>query len=121
MSRLPLLAAVCAVPLTFLPAAPASAAVIDIETRECGVGVVTAKVERDGAQREIDVEVYASPRQRWSVIVSDARGAELVRMARTTNREGEFDAWRYLPTRPDGVSVAVRGPSGSRCTIELRS
>ena len=121
MSRLPLLAAVCAVPLALLPVAPASAAVIDIQTRECGVGVVTAKLERDGGQREIDVEVYASPRQRWSFIVRDTQGSELVRMARTTNREGEFDTWRYLPTRPDAVSVAVRGPSGSRCTIELRS
>lgn len=103
-----------------VPSVQASAAVLAIESARCGSAVVTAKLERDGRQREFDVEVYAGPRERWTVTVREPGGAVLQRISRTTNREGEFDAWRYLPTRPDAVDVVAQGPGG-RCTIELRA
>lgn len=106
--------------LVGLPSGVASAAVLAVESARCGSALVTAKLERDGRQREFDVEVYAGPRERWTVTVREPGGAVLQRISRTTNREGEFDAWRYLPTKPDAVDVSVQGPGG-RCTIDLRA
>lgn len=113
-------AAIVAAGLSSMPSASASGAVLAIESARCGDALVTAKLERDGRQREFDVEVYAGPRERWTVTVREPGGAVLQRIARTTDREGEFDAWRYLPTRPDAVDVVAQGPGG-RCTIELRA
>ena len=49
----------------------------------------------------------------------DAGGAVLTRLSGTTGRDGEWDTWRYLPTRPDSVRVTARGPEGQSCTMRL--
>lgn len=106
--------------LGLLASAPAQAAVLDVETVRCGTALVTAKLEADGRRYEVDVEVYSGPRERWTITTRTASGAVLNRFARTTNREGEFDAWRYLPSRPGMIDVVAQGPAG-RCTIPLQA
>lgn len=114
------LAAVTTAAIAVAAAAPASAAVLASESSRCGSALVTATLERAGQQHEIDVEVYAGPRERWTLTVRDLQGRELERIVRTTNREGEFDAWRYLASRPHAVDVMAQGP-GIRCSLELRA
>lgn len=105
---------------TVVAAAPAQAAVTDLDQARCGNALVTAKVERTPREFEVDVEVYAGPRERWVVTVKNGQGRTLERITRTTNREGEFDAWRYLPLAIDQVRVVARGPAGQLCTLDLR-
>lgn len=121
MHRTPLIAAtalsLAVVPLTM--AAPAAAATVDREQRMCGPAFVSAELERDGRQREIDVEVESGAGERWTFVVRDAAGSVLTRLSGTTGRDGEWDTWRYLPTRPDAVRVTARGPEGQSCTMRL--
>jgi hypothetical protein len=121
MNRTPLIAAttlaLAVVPLTMT--APAAAATIDREQRMCGPAFVSAEFERDGQQREVDVEVESGPGERWTFVVRDARGTVLTRLSGTTGRDGEWDTWRYLPTRPDSVRVTARGPEGQSCVMRL--
>lgn len=100
-------------------AAPASAATVDRAQRMCGAAIVSAELERDGRQREVDVEVESAPGERWTFVVRDGGGNVLARLAGTTNRDGDWDAWRYLPTRPDAVRVTARGPEGQNCPMRL--
>lgn len=121
MNRCTLIAATTlGVVATALPvAAPASAATIDREQRMCGTALVNAELERDGRQREIDVEVESAPAERWTFVVRSASGRELVRLSGTTDRDGDWDDWRYLPTRPDAVRVVAIGPDGQSCAMRL--
>jgi hypothetical protein len=100
-------------------AAPASAATVDRAQRMCGPALVSAELERDGRQREIDVEVESGPGERWTFVVRDTAGQVLARLSGTTNRDGDWDTWRYLPTRPDTVRVTARGPEGQACPMRL--
>lgn len=121
MRRTPLIAAT-ALALVVVPlpvAAPAFAATIDREQRMCGSAFVSAELERDGRQREIDVEVESGSGERWTFVVRDTGGTVLTRLSGTTGRDGEWDTWRYLPTRPDAVRVTARGPEGQSCTMRL--
>lgn len=121
MPRIPLIAttalvlAAASVPI----AAPATAATIDRAVRMCGTASVGAELERDGRQREVDVEVESAPGERWTFVVRDAGGQVLARLAGTTNRDGDWDTWRYLPTRPDTVRVTAQGPTGEVCRMRL--
>lgn len=99
----------------------AQASVLDREQKRCGSALVTAKLERDSRENEVDVEVYSDRRgERWRIMIRDADGDVLRTVTRTTNREGEFDFWRYIPASIDKVSVDVRGPSGQRCSLQLQ-
>lgn len=100
-------------------APPASAATVDREQRMCGAALVSAELERDGRQREVDVEVESAPGERWTFVVRDRGGAVLARLAGTTNRDGDWDTWRYLPTRPDAVRITATGPAGTACSLRL--
>lgn len=121
MNRFALIAATTlGVVATALPAAgPASAATIDRAQRMCGEALVSAELERDGRQREIDVEVESSPGERWAFVVRNASGRELTRLTGTTNRDGDWDEWRYLPNSPDVVRVVALGPDGRSCAMRL--
>lgn len=120
MFRTIAVAAALSVGLVALPSAPASAAVLARDSTRCGEALVTAKLEQDGREREIDVEVYAGPRERWTITVREPAGTVLQRIVRTTNREGEFDTWRSLPTRPDAVDVIAQS-RGTTCSLQLRA
>lgn len=106
--------------LGLLGSAPAQATVLAVDSVRCGSALVTAKLEADGRQYEVDVEVYSGPRERWTITTRTPSGAVLNRIVRTTNREGEFDAWRYLRSRPSVIDVLAQGPAG-RCTIRLEA
>lgn len=102
-------------------ATPAHASVLDREQKRCGSATVTVKLERDGNRNEVDVEVYSNRGgERWRMTVKDADGDVLRTMSRTTDSDGEFDIWRAIPGSITNVSVEVRGPSGQRCTLQLR-
>jgi len=100
----------------------ASATELDREQKRCGSALVTAKMERDSREHEVDVEIYSDRRgERWRIVIEDADGDVLHRIKRKTNREGEFDVWRSISGSIDEVSVKVRGPNGQRCTLGLQA
>ena len=112
--------AACAMLFTLVGAPPASARVLDRVQEMCGQATVTAKLEDDGRDREVDVEVYSSARgEKWRLVVRDANGNVLHRINRTTNRDAEFDVWRYVPLNANQIDVKVSGPSGQACTVRL--
>jgi len=100
----------------------AQATVLDREQQRCGNALVTAKLERDSREHEIDVEVYSDRRgERWRIIVQDADGEVLHRINRKTNREGEFDTWRSIPRSEERVKLRIQGPDKQRCVLTLRA
>lgn len=102
-------------------ATAAQASVLDREQKRCGSAMVTAKLERDSREHEVDVEVYSQRGgERWRIVIKDADGDILRTVNRKTNREGEFDVWRSIPGTINDVSVDLRGPNGQRCTLELQ-
>ncbi len=120
ITRTTVLTAMLAAGLGLLASAPAQADVLAVDRTRCGSALVTAKLEASGRQYEVDVEVYSGPRERWTITTRTPSGAVLNRIVRTTNREGEFDAWRYLQGRPNVVDVVAQGPAG-RCIIRLQA
>lgn len=98
----------------------AQASVLDREQMRCGSATVTAKLERDSREHEVDVEVYSQRGgERWRILIKDADGDVLRTINRKTNREGEFWAWRSIPGTIKDVTVDVRGPNGQACTLQL--
>jgi hypothetical protein len=98
------------------------ASVLDREQKRCGSALVTAKLERDSREHEVDIEVYSDRGgERWRMVIKDADGDVLRTINRKTNREGEFDVWRSIPGTINDVSVDVRGPNGQRCTLQLQA
>lgn len=103
-------------------ATTAQASVLDTEQKRCGNATVTAKLERDSREHEVDIEVYSQRGgESWRMVIKDANGDVLRTVNRKTNREGEFDVWRSIPGTIDNVSVDVRGPNGQRCTLQLQA
>ena len=102
-------------------ASAAQASVLDREQKRCGSALVTAKLESDSQEKEVDVEVYSDRAgERWRVVIKDVDGGVLRTVTRTTNRDGEFDFWRSIPGAINDVTVDVRGPSGQRCSVQLQ-
>lgn len=100
----------------------AQASVLDREQKRCGSATVTAKLERDSREHEVDVEVYSQRGgERWRILIKDADGDVLRTINRKTNREGEFWVWRSIPGTIKDVTLDVRGPSGQACTLQLRA
>lgn len=103
-------------------ATAAQASVLDREQKRCGSALVTATLERDSREHEVDVEVYSQRAgERWRIVIKDADGEVLRTVNRKTNREGEFDVWRSIPGSINDVSVDVRGPNGQLCTLQLQA
>lgn len=103
-------------------AGSAQASVLDRQQKNCGSALVTADLERDSDEYEVDVEIYSKSRgERWSLVIKDSKGEVLHRVSRKTNREGEFDVWRSIPGTINDVSVDVRGPNGQACSLKLQA
>ena len=86
---------------------------------ECSRGsLLTLELTREGRQLEADVEIYAGPRERWTVTLSQ-NGRVVHTVAKTTNREGEFDFWRYVPARNSAVEVRATSSTGETCRARL--
>jgi hypothetical protein len=99
-------------------AAPASAR--QITTSECSRGgQITLELTREGRQLEADIEIYAGSRERWTVTISQ-KGRVVNTTMKTTNREGEFDFWRYMPSRSGAVEVRATSSTGETCRARLR-
>ena len=110
----------CAILIAVASAPPASARELDRVQKMCGEATVTAKLEQDGRDREVDVEVYSSSRgEKWRLVVRAANGDTLHRINSTTNRDDEFSVWRYVPANAQQINVRVSGPSGQACSIAL--
>ena len=87
---------------------------------ECSRGsMLTLELTREGRQLEADIEIYAGPRERWTVTIAQ-NGRVVLTVAKTTNREGEFDFWRYLPARNSAVDVRATSSTGETCSARLR-
>lgn len=100
-------------------AAPASAR--QGVVAECSRGgLLTLELEREGRQLEADIEINAGPRERWTVTISQ-NGRVAHTVTKTTNREGEFDFWRYLPGRSGTVDVRATSSGGETCSARLRA
>lgn len=100
----------------------AQASVVDREQMRCGSALVTAKLERDSREHEVDIEVFSDRGgERWRMVIKDADRYVLRTINRKTNREGEFDVWRSIPGTIKDVVVDVRGPNGQRCTLQLQA
>lgn len=83
-------------------------------------GMLTLELTREGRQLEADIEIYAGPRERWTVTIShNGRVAHTV--TKTTNREGEFDFWRYVPGRSGTVEARATSATGETCKARLRA
>jgi len=114
-------AAIALAPITVAHAG-APTRLLDRAFAECTAGaMISAELERDGRQLEVDVELYGAPRENWSFTVAH-RGGGTLTVTRTLNREGETDFWRYLPDRPgtDTVTVTARSTAGQRCSVRVR-
>jgi hypothetical protein len=99
-------------------AAPASAK--SGVVAECSRGsVLMLELAREGRQLEADIEIYAGPRERWTVKISQ-NGRVAYTVTKTTNREGEFDFWRYMPSRSGAVEVRATSSTGETCSARLR-
>ena len=99
-------------------AAPAVAR--QITTSDCSRGgLLTLELTREGRQLEADIEIYAGPRERWTVTFAQ-NGRVVHTVAKTTNRDGEFDFWRYMPARTSAVEVRATSATGETCSARLR-
>ena len=99
-------------------AAPAVAR--QITTSDCSRGgLLTLELTREGRQLEADIEIYAGPRERWTVTLAQ-NGRVVHTVAKTTNRDGEFDFWRYMPARTSAVEVRATSSTGETCSARLR-
>jgi hypothetical protein len=88
---------------------------------ECSAGgLLTLQLTREGRQREADIEVSSGPRERWTVTISQ-NGRVTHTVTKTTNRDGEFDFWRYLPGRSGTVDVRASSSTGETCSARLRA
>ena len=103
-------------------ATAAQASVLDTQQKRCGNAMVTAKLERDSREHEVDIEVYSQRAgERWRMVIKDAGGDVLRTMNKRTNGEGEFSVWRSISGSVTDVAIDVRGPNGQRCTLQLQA
>ena len=129
MTRKPLLigsaALACALgaALVVPPAASAVAPrdrVIDRAIVDCSRGaVLQVDLEREWRKFEVDLEIYAAPRERWTITIGTP-GRVAHALTRTTNREGELDAWRHMPASAKTIEVRATSASGETCRATVR-
>jgi hypothetical protein len=106
--------------ITAVIAPPASARMIDRVGQICGEALVTAKLQKEDRKQEVDVEVYSTSRgEKWRLEIRAGNGRVLHRINRTTDRDGAFDAWRYVPLNAKQLDVNLSGPAGQQCSITL--
>lgn len=94
--------------------------IVDRAFVDCPRGsMLEVDLEREGRKLEADVDIYANPRERWTVTFSQ-NGRHMARISRAANREGELNVSRYLPLRSGVVQVSARSASGERCMASVR-
>ena len=117
------LACALGVALVVPPAAAAATPrdrVVDRAMVDCSRGsMLQVDLERESRKYEVDVEIYASPRERWTITIGTP-GRVTHTLTRTTNREGELDAWRYMPASTKTIEVRATSASGETCRTTVR-
>ena len=87
---------------------------------QCSKGsMMQVDLEREGRKFEVDVEIYAAPRERWTVTIGKP-GRVKHTFTRTTNREGELNGWRYMPRSSGTIEVRARTADGETCRAQVR-
>ncbi len=87
---------------------------------QCSQGsMMQVDLEREGRKFEVDVEIYADPRERWTVTIGKP-GRVKHSFTRTTNREGELNGWRYMPRSSGTIEVRARAADGETCRAQVR-
>lgn len=87
---------------------------------QCSKGsMLQVDLEREGRKFEVDVEIYAAPRERWTVTIGTP-GRVTHSFTRTTNREGELNGWRYMPRSSGTIEVRARAGDGETCRAKVR-
>lgn len=82
---------------------------------QCSKGsMLQVDLEREGRKFEVDVEIYAAPRERWTVTIGTP-GRVTHSFTRSTNREGELNGWRYMPRSSGTIEVRARAADGETC------
>ena len=87
---------------------------------QCSQGsMLQVDLERERRKFEVDVEIYATPRERWTVTIGTA-GRVTHTFTKSTNREGELNGWRYMPRTTGVIEVRARAADGETCRAQVR-
>lgn len=115
----------CALGATLAVPAAASAAaprdrVVDRAFVECPRGsMLQVDLEREGRKFEVDIEIYAKPHERWTITIGTP-GRVVHTLTRSANREGEVNAWRYMPASSKTIEVRATSATGETCRATVR-
>ena len=94
--------------------------VVDRAFVECPRGsTLQVDLEQERRKFEVDVEIYANPRERWTISFGTP-GRVTHTVTRTANREGEVNAWRYMPLRAKTIEVRATSAGGETCRAIVR-
>ena len=109
-----------AVPPTAAAAATARDRIVDRAFVECSRGsMLQVDLEREGRKYEVDVEVYATPRERWTITIGTP-GRVVHTFTKSANREGELNGWRYMPVTTQTIEVRATSAGGEKCRATVR-
>ena len=113
----------CALGATLATPAAAAATRDRIADRafvDCSRGsMLQVDLEREGRKFEVDVEIYAAPRERWTITIGTP-GRVTHTLTRSANREGEVNAWRYMPASTKTIEVRATSATGETCRATVR-
>ena len=94
--------------------------VVDRAMVDCSRGaMLQVDLEREGRTFEVDLEIYSAPRERWTITIG-IPGRVTHTLTRMTNREGELDAWRYVPASTKTIEVRATSAGGETCRATVR-
>jgi hypothetical protein len=129
MTRKPLLIGTAALACTLgaalvVPPAASAAAprdrVVDRAFVDCSRGaMLQVDLEREWRKFEVDLEIYSNPRERWTITIG-APGRVTHTLTRSTNREGELNAWRYMSASNRTIEVRATSAGGETCRATVR-
>lgn len=115
----------CALGATLAMPAAASAAtprdrIADRAFVDCSRGsMLQVDLEREWRKFEVDIEIYAAPRERWTITIGTP-GRVTHTLTRNANREGELNAWRYMPASTKTIEVRATSARGETCRATVR-
>ena len=94
--------------------------VVDRAFVDCSAGsMLEVELERERRKLEVDIEIYAAPRERWTITIGTPNRVTHT-LRRTTNREGELDTWRYMSASNRTIEVRATSARGERCRAVVR-
>lgn len=93
---------------------------IDRSNVDCTMGSrMETSLERSQQRLEVDVDIMGEPRVGWTVNIYQGN-RRVHHVTRTTNRDGEFDFYRYLNDRSARIQVRAQSSAGETCRAVLR-